>query len=158
LEKDAEFANRHGFSKRHPALPLYTRHDAEVSLNRLTTVPFGAWFQPNSAMRVEFLPAGHILGAAIIRMVLDGRTIVFSGDLGRPNSATMLDPTAVNASEIFCAHGEDHKLSPAQCRAASEIAHYVRDVGESKALDTSFIPKVIISASGMATGGGSFIT
>lgn len=95
LEKDAEFANRHGFSKHHPALPLYTRQDAEACLDGLSPVPFGKPQRLIPGISVEFLPAGHILGAAIVRIVVDGRTLVFSGDLGRSQSATMLDPTPI---------------------------------------------------------------
>jgi metallo-beta-lactamase family protein len=232
LEKDAEFANRHGFSKHHPALPLYTRKDAEACLARLSPVPFGVSRPIAGGASVTFLPAGHILGAAIVRIVGGGRTVVFSGDLGRPHSATMVDPAiishadyllvestygdrlherrdpedalaevinrtaarggtvvipafavgrtqallhhlarlnaarripqlpifldspmAVSASDVFCDFRKDHKLSPVQCRAACEVAHYVRDVEESKSLDEGAMPKIIISASGMATGG-----
>ena len=39
-EKDAEFANRHGFSRHKPALPLYTRADAERALDQFRAVSF----------------------------------------------------------------------------------------------------------------------
>ena len=60
---------------------------------------------------------------------------------------------ATNASELFCRYLEDHRLTAAECREACAVARYVRDVEESKSLDTSAMPKVILSASGMATGG-----
>jgi metallo-beta-lactamase family protein len=60
---------------------------------------------------------------------------------------------AIDASEISCRHLEDHKLSGAQCRNACQVAHYVRDLEASKALTANPISKVLISASGMATGG-----
>ena len=60
---------------------------------------------------------------------------------------------AVDASEIFCSNAESHKLPEAECRRACAVAHYVRSVEESKALTANPVPKVIISASGMATGG-----
>ncbi len=53
----------------------------------------------------------------------------------------------------FCKNIKDHKLSEAECRRACAVAHYVRSVEESKALTFNPMPKVIISASGMATGG-----
>jgi len=62
-------------------------------------------------------------------------------------------PMAIDASDIFCANLADHKLSSAQCRAFQDGVRYVRDATESKALTASPMPKVIISASGMATGG-----
>jgi metallo-beta-lactamase family protein len=60
---------------------------------------------------------------------------------------------AVDASEVFCRSEQDHRLSEAECRAACGVATYVRSVEESKALNANPVPKVIISASGMATGG-----
>lgn len=231
-EKDAEYANRHGFSKHRPALALYAQKDAEACLERFAPVPFHDERKITDTLSARFLPAGHILGAAIVEVKCAGRTVVFSGDLGRPNSATMVDPTpvrhtdylivestygnrrherqnpedvlaevinrtasrggtvlvpafavgraqsllfhlhrlkaakripdlpvfldspmAINASEVFCEHLGEHSLTAEQCRAACGVAHYVREAEESKALDQDPMPKLIISASGMATGG-----
>jgi len=62
-------------------------------------------------------------------------------------------PMAVDASEVFCRNLQDHRLSARECRDACRVARYVRDVEESKALTANPMPKVIVSASGMATGG-----
>ena len=62
-------------------------------------------------------------------------------------------PMAVNAVDIYQGHLEGLRVTKADYAAAVNVAHYVRDVEESKALDTTAMPKVIISASGMATGG-----
>jgi metallo-beta-lactamase family protein len=62
-------------------------------------------------------------------------------------------PMSVNAVDIYRNHTDELKLSDADCLAAYSVAHYVRDVQESKALDNTPMPKIIISASGMATGG-----
>ena len=94
-EKDAEFANRHDFSKHHPALPLYTLNDAETSLKRFAPVAFEQDKQLSPHVHFRFVPAGHILGAAIVELTCGDTKVVFSGDLGRPNSATMVDPTPV---------------------------------------------------------------
>ncbi|WP_058325377.1 MBL fold metallo-hydrolase RNA specificity domain-containing protein [Sinorhizobium sp. GL28] len=70
------------------------------------------------------------------------------------NVPVFLDsPMAVNASELLCTRLEDHRLPANACTRACDIAHYVRDVEESKALTHNPVPKIIISASGMATGG-----
>lgn len=62
-------------------------------------------------------------------------------------------PMAINASELLCDHLADHRL-PAEIRhAACGIATYTREVEESKRITASQFPKVVISASGMATGG-----
>ncbi len=63
-EEDAAFANRHGFSKHHPALPLYTVADAKACLERLQTVPPFHAFEPLPGWRARLQPAGHIIGAA----------------------------------------------------------------------------------------------
>lgn len=62
-------------------------------------------------------------------------------------------PMAVNASSIFCDHLGEHRLSAEQCREACGIATYVRETEDSKQLGQNPMPKIIISASGMATGG-----
>lgn len=231
-ENDAAFANRHGYSRHKPALPLYTKKDAEVALDYLDPVRFGAYRSVAGGAELRFHRAGHILGAAFVELKWRDRTILFSGDLGRFNDPVMLDPSppveadylivestygnrshealdavaalgdaiercvrrggtvvipafavgraqsilyhlsrlraagrisnvpvyldspmAIDASGIFCRHAGDHRLSEAECDAACKVARYVRDVEESKALTMSPVPKVIISASGMATGG-----
>ena len=231
-ERDAEFANRHGFSKHKPALPLYTERDARNSLKQLRSIGFGESFTIPGGATVQLRRTGHILGAASVDLAWSNIRIVFSGDLGRYDDAVMLDPEdvksadyivvestygnrrheridpavalteivsrtvgrggtvvipafavgraqsllchfqrikaagklanvpifldspmALDASEIFCRNIEDHRLSEAECRASCAAAHYVRSVEESKSLTTNPHPKVIISASGMATGG-----
>jgi metallo-beta-lactamase family protein len=231
-EQDAEFANRHGFSKHTPALPLYTEKDARDALKSFAPVPFHKTMRLWEGVEARFLRAGHILGAAMIALDVNGTRIVFSGDLGRPNDPTMFPPEAMNeadyllvestygnrkhdpaspedrlaeaigrtagrggtivvpsfavgraqmllvylhrlkqarripdlpvfldspmaidASDIYAAHPSDHKMSAAETKAAFAVAKYVHTPEESKELDCAAMPKVIISASGMATGG-----
>lgn len=231
-EKDADFANRHGFSKHHPALPLYTRKDAEKSLERFSPVAFGEQKKLFDDVDVRFRGAGHILGASTVELDWNGRKIVFSGDLGRYGDGMMLDPEpvrqadyllvestygnrlheqenpedvlarvitetagrggtvvipafavgraqlllfhiqrlkeagripdlpvfldspmAVSAAEVFRRHLGEHRLTEDECNWSGNAARYVRDVEESKDLDRNLMPKVIVSASGMATGG-----
>lgn len=231
-EKDAEFANRHGFSKHKPALPLYTEQDAHNALKQLKQVPFDVEQTLGDQVHLLLRRAGHILGAASIQVKAEGQTIVFSGDLGRygdpimpdPEAVTSADylvvestygdrthdqqdprealgdiitrtvkrggtvvipafavgraqslmyylqklrasgrlnnvpvfldsPMAVDASDVFCRNIKDHKLPETECRTACNVATYVRSTEDSKALTANPVPKVIISASGMATGG-----
>ena len=231
-EKDAEYANRRGFSKHRPALPLYTAKDAEAALPHLTPVPFDQDYEVPGGPTIRLRRAGHILGAASIDCRWGGTTIAFSGDLGRYGDAMMLDPSpvaaadylvvestygnrlherlepqealaevinratarggtvvipafavgrtqsllhhleqlsaagripnvpvfldspmAINASDLLCGHLDDHRLTADSCTRACNIATYVREVAASKALTINPVPKVIISASGMATGG-----
>lgn len=231
-EEEARFANKHGYSKHRPALPLYTQVDAQNCLAAFKTVPFREQITLAGPFTATFVPAGHILGSACV-YISDGRhTIAFSGDLGRPENPVMRppspleatdylvlestygnrrhDPTdpkkllqevitrtvkrggvvlipsfaigraqtllhliaelkqekaippvpvflnspmAINATEIFCRHANEHRLNEAQCRKMCEGVEFVRTVEASKALNQYHGPRIIISASGMATGG-----
>jgi metallo-beta-lactamase family protein len=231
-EKDAEYANRKGFSKHKPALPLYGVHDAERALERFSAVPFGKVVKLPGGASLMFRHAGHILGAATADIDWGGKRIVFSGDLGRYGDPVMHDPEpvseadyvviestygdrthepgdptellgsvvertvrrggtvvipafavgraqsllyhlwqlrsggrlskvpihldspmAISATDLLHAHRDDHRLSPEECDAICGIATYTRDVEGSKAITANPYPKVVISASGMATGG-----
>lgn len=91
-EEDAAFLNRHGYSKHTPAMPLYGKHDALVSLNLLHPESLGRTFSPIPGWKATFYPAGHILGAASVLLEVAGRRILFSGDLGRPDDLLMKPP------------------------------------------------------------------
>ncbi|NCV09008.1 MAG: MBL fold metallo-hydrolase [Actinobacteria bacterium] len=62
-------------------------------------------------------------------------------------------PMATDATELFLRFRDEHKLSPSQCQRMSQHVQYVRSVEGSKALTRDESPKIVISASGMATGG-----
>ncbi len=91
-EEDAFFANRHGFSKHAPALPLYTKQEAIDSLKQLHAEQQDQWFEPIRGWKARFQPAGHILGAASLLLDVAGRRILFSGDLGRSDDTLMNPP------------------------------------------------------------------
>jgi len=93
-EEQAEFANRHGFSKHLPALPLYTERDAVECLKRFRAISFDDDFEPAPRMRARYSRAGHLLGAASIRVESGGAAVLFSGDLGRPADPLMRAPQA----------------------------------------------------------------
>lgn len=231
-EKDAEFANRKGFSKHAPALPLYRVGDAERAIAAFAPAPLYRDVALPGGATLRLRRAGHILGAATAQIDLGGRRIVFSGDLGRYGDAVMPDPEpvpeadyvviestygdrrhdpadpvealgtviertvarggtvvvpafavgraqslihhlwllrragrlhnvpvyldspmATSATELLHAHPDDHRLAPADYEAACAAVTCVRDVEASKALSANRYPKVIVSASGMATGG-----
>ncbi|HEY0469677.1 MAG TPA: MBL fold metallo-hydrolase [Polyangiaceae bacterium] len=70
------------------------------------------------------------------------------------NLPVFLDsPMAIDATEVFRAHEEEHRLTRAECRSMFEVASFSRTSNDSKAIDASNGPMIIISASGMATGG-----
>lgn len=65
----------------------------------------------------------------------------------------MDSPMALNATNLLCRHKNEHALEENFCSAVCNVATYTRTREDSKALNTNPMPKVIISASGMATGG-----
>ncbi len=231
-EEEAEYANRRGFSKHHPALPLYTKEDAQRALELLTPVDFEQDVDLGDGLTVRFSPNGHILGSAFVRIHNQKTSILFSGDIGRPNDILMKapvrikqadylvvestygnrlhdlgdpqvklaavinqtakrkgvvvipvfavgraqellyyihllkssgaipdvpvylnSPMAVDATEIFHNHRGEHRLTPEQCSALCHTAHMVNSVEESKRLNETKGPMIILSASGMASGG-----
>lgn len=62
-------------------------------------------------------------------------------------------PMAIDATTLMSKHMQDHKLSENDAREAYKIARYTEDAEDSKAINNNPYPKVVISASGMATGG-----
>ncbi|MGN8068866.1 MBL fold metallo-hydrolase RNA specificity domain-containing protein [Mucilaginibacter sp. 22184] len=91
-EEDADKANRHGYSKHQPAEPLYTTGDVETALQYFVTIEAGHDFQLHEEIRFKFFPAGHILGACSVEINCYGKTIVFSGDIGRYHSELLPPP------------------------------------------------------------------
>lgn len=100
-EEDAGYANRGGFSKHHPALPLYTEEDALASLRRFRPLGNGEAVDLGGGLTARFDPAGHILGAAIVTLTGQTHRVVFSGDLGRPDDPLMRAPCAIEAADYL---------------------------------------------------------
>lgn len=94
-EEEAEFLNRHRLSKHSPALPLYTRKDAVRCLERIQPVPWGSHWEPIPGVKAALYRAGHILGAASVRLDNGVSSLLFSGDLGRPADILMRAPDPV---------------------------------------------------------------
>ena len=232
-EEDAAFLNRHGYTKHAPAMPLYGKHDALLSLQLLKPEHEGISFSPIPGWKATFSHAGHILGAASILLEVAGRRILFSGDVGRPDDLVMkapdlppnadtvliestygnrehpredvlaelapalkrvaarggvavvpvfavgraqallyaisllkargdiphglpifLDsPMAVHTTELLPRHPDAHRLDAQTLHALKHVATMVETPEQSKALAKRHGPMVILSASGMATGG-----
>lgn len=230
-EEEARYANARGFSRHKPALPLYTEDDARESLKRFSPAAFGETFEAGG-FRASLQPAGHILGASIAALEIDGTKIVFSGDLGRSNDPIMKPPSrveeadylvvestygnrrhgaadaaetlashlaralarggvvvipafavgraqalmlllsrlkargalpdvpvylnspmAIDATRLYHEYRAEHRLSAQECAAACSVAQMVHTADASRALNGRGGPMIIISASGMATGG-----
>ncbi len=231
-EDDARRANKYSYSKHKPALALYTEEDANRSLEQFVAMDFNKVYHLNDNLSFKFRPAGHILGAAFVRIEDVNTSITFSGDLGRQNDPVMFkpepledsdyivvestygnrvhdsesllneitelinktskrggsvlipsfavgraqsilyyifklkrsgriadlpvyidSPMATSATEIFNKYHLEHKLNPKETQAVCDGAHYVQNREESMRVTASAMPSIIISASGMATGG-----
>ena len=231
-EQEADRANRYGYSKHTPALPLYTRADAERCLAQLEPVDLERETPIGHEFRFSLQRSGHILGSAIVRLTAGETSVVFSGDLGRPNDPIMLPPALVTAADyvvvestygdrkhsgadpqaalgdlikrtakrggvvvipafavgraqailyhlhvlrakraipdipvfidspmaadvtrMFREWTSEHRLSETECAKVCGSATITNSVEDSKAIDRRSGPMIIISASGMATGG-----
>jgi len=91
-EEDADEANAKGFSKHTPALPLYTVKDVEITLPMLHPVEVDTTFDLTDEISFRFKRDAHIPGASFIEFHVNGKWIVFSGDLGRPSDPMLLPP------------------------------------------------------------------
>jgi metallo-beta-lactamase family protein len=100
-EEEAERANRWGYSKHRPALPLYTVADAYTALELLQQRPYGERFAVNDSITALLRPAGHILGAATVELDVDGSRVVYSGDLGRWHRPLVPDPELVASADVL---------------------------------------------------------
>lgn len=231
-EEDARYANKKGFSKHSPALPLYTERDARKTLELFETLGSDTHLSINKDWSAEFFPAGHILGASSIRLTTPETSICFSGDIGRyddimmpppispPHSEYLVmestygdelhqeidaeetlakiitdtvqrggivlipafavgraqlllhlitklkeshripqipiflnSPMAIKATEIYCRFYRQHRLKKEDCERIDRNTTYVRTMEESIELNNRNYPSVIVSASGMASGG-----
>ncbi|MCI0408267.1 MAG: MBL fold metallo-hydrolase [Acidobacteria bacterium] len=104
-EEDAEYANRKGFSKHQPALPLFTAQDASAALSRFRPIGYGKWFDLGPGVRASFHNIGHILGSAMveIRVQSEGQetVVIFSGDVGRYGMPLHLDPDPLPPCDVL---------------------------------------------------------
>jgi metallo-beta-lactamase family protein len=101
-EEEADYANRMGFSRHRPAVPLYTEADARWCLGRFTSHAFGESVPITDDLTATFRPAGHILGSAHVQLMSrDGLSVVFSGDLGRPNHPLLVAPEPPPAADAL---------------------------------------------------------
>jgi Cft2 family RNA processing exonuclease len=119
--------------------PIYTERDARRALERFRPIDYDEEIEVAPGIHAVFLDAGHILGSAIIRVRVQGggtdgtdRTIVFSGDLGRPNTPIIRDPSVLTDADYVLVEttygGREHEP---QDEAIRILAETVRMVAES---------------------------
>ncbi len=89
---------------RYEHAPLYTVVQAQASLKRMHSIDYDVEFEPHPGIRCRFRDAGHILGSAIVEVVLPGRSgerIVYSGDLGQPGHPIVRDATRIEEADTL---------------------------------------------------------
>jgi len=100
-EEEAKLANKRGYSKHKPAVPLYTRIEAENTLRQFQAMEFRKEKRIDDDLTMSLIPAGHILGASLVQFKYFNSTLLFSGDLGRPNDPLMYPPAIVQAADYL---------------------------------------------------------
>lgn len=100
-EEEAERANRGGYSKHHPAKPLYTSEDVGRTLEMFTEIPVGEWTTIVGSIPVRVQYNGHIIGATFVEMDLEGKRFVFSGDIGRLHDPLMYPPKKPERADVL---------------------------------------------------------
>jgi metallo-beta-lactamase family protein len=101
-EEDAERANRKGYTKHQPALPLFTVQDASRAIALLQPVGYDRPVPVAPDITAEFINAGHLLGSAYarVRIAGSGRTLLFGGDLGRYGRPVLPDPSPIDEADL----------------------------------------------------------
>ncbi len=126
-EEDARQANRHGYSKHHPALPLYSEVDAQRALTQLQPIGYERPIDVAPGISVEMRPAGHLLGSAFVLARLEqGPSVLFGGDLGRYSRPVLPDPANGVAADVLLmesTYGDREHLQDDTGEALAEIVH-----------------------------------
>lgn len=100
-EEEAEQANKMGYSKHHPAKPLYTLEDAEKIISRFVSIEPQKPLKLNDTIEATFYPNGHIIGSCFIDIKIKNKHFVFSGDVGRKSDALMYPPQKPQYADIL---------------------------------------------------------
>jgi metallo-beta-lactamase family protein len=124
--------------------PLYTAADAEAAVTHFDAIDYDKEREVAPGVHATYLDAGHILGSAIIRLRIEAgdpakggpereTTIVFSGDLGRPSTPIIRDPTIVTGADYLLVEttygGREHEPEDEAIRILAETVHMVSDAG-----------------------------
>ncbi|MCL5670426.1 MAG: MBL fold metallo-hydrolase, partial [Acidobacteria bacterium] len=104
-EEDAMYANKKGFSKHKPALPLYTHDEAVRSLELFHAADESKPLELSKHFTVRFMRAGHILGARMVEVTIleNGKSVkvLFSGDVGRFPQLIIREPAVPEEADYL---------------------------------------------------------
>ncbi|MEO6350800.1 MAG: MBL fold metallo-hydrolase [Candidatus Limnocylindrales bacterium] len=117
--------------------PLYTEKDARLALDSFRAIRYEEEIEVAPGITARYLDAGHILGSAIIVVRIAAsndqaeRTIVFSGDLGRPGAPILRDYTTVTRADYVLVEttygGREHEPEAEAVRVLAETIRLVAD-------------------------------
>ena len=130
-EEDARWANKKGYSRHKPALPLYTVADSEQALGLFSPLYYGEHCKIGGNIRVKLKDAGHMLGSSFVDIKTTGngtsRKIFFCGDFGRPDRPLMSDPVqAFNVDYLVLESTYGSRLHK-NVSAEEELARVIRE-------------------------------
>ncbi len=100
-EEEASYRAERGRSRHVPPLPLYTAEDAKRALQLFRPQPVGTKVRITDSITAEWSLVGHILGACSITLEIDGKRLVFSGDIGRYNEPILVDPKPIQNGDLL---------------------------------------------------------
>lgn len=100
-EEEAKKANKEGYSKHHPAEPLYDLKDAEQAIAHFDSIKEDEWIELFPEINIRLQYNGHIIGATFIEMDIKGKRFVFSGDIGRPQDKLLRAPKKPQKADIL---------------------------------------------------------
>lgn len=112
-EEDAKKANEEKYSKHEIAEPLYNVEQAQKVLPLFRVIKTDESISFDESISAVFVNAGHIIGACSIELTVEGKVLVFSGDVGRDNDVLMFPPTKPKKADyVFLESTYGDRLHP----------------------------------------------
>jgi metallo-beta-lactamase family protein len=131
-EEEASYARAAGYSRHDPPLPLYTVDDAVRAVGLVRAVDYEKTTDLGPGLAFSLHRAGHVLGSASVLVEVEGTSVLFSGDLGRPQHPLLLPrarPPAARVVVIESTYGDDTHPAPAAGEHETLAAAVRRTIG-----------------------------
>lgn len=131
-EEDADRANREGFSRHNPSLPLYTVKDVEKALKQFYVYGDNEWITVSPNIEFRFIKNGHILGSCFLEINCFGKKIIFSGDIGRKKDEIMNPPMVIEEADFLIMESTYGDRLHGSTPAKDELAEIINDTIHEK--------------------------
>jgi metallo-beta-lactamase family protein len=127
--EDAAYANKKGYSRHRPALPLYDEKDVSRTLKQLKRIDRLNWFEPIAGVRCRGHDAGHMLGSCFYELELGDPPVrlICSGDIGRFDAPLYHDPAPPPACDYLVCESTYGDRDHAQDNPLDELAAVVNE-------------------------------